>query len=71
MARDYKQEYDALAHAIVGDTGLSAILEAGRHMKAMDALRHIQTVAARNHVHIEDADATLHGIGLVCAEALS
>lgn len=29
--RDYKREYDALAHALVGNTGLSAITEASKH----------------------------------------
>lgn len=29
--RDYQQEYDTLAHALVGETGLSAITEAGKH----------------------------------------
>lgn len=31
--RDYRQEYDALAHALVGETGLSAITEAGKHAR--------------------------------------
>ena len=28
--RDYRQEYEALSRALVGDTGLSAIMEARR-----------------------------------------
>jgi hypothetical protein len=28
--RDYKQEYEALSHALVGETGASAILTAGK-----------------------------------------
>jgi len=39
--RDYKQEYNDLAVAIVGQTGLSAITEARKHLKMRDALYRI------------------------------
>lgn len=34
--RDYEQEYNALARALVGDTGLSAIMEASKHRKMLE-----------------------------------
>ena len=55
--RDYKGEYNALANALVGPTGLSAITEATRHRRLLDALREIARQMTSNELEREhDSD---------------
>lgn len=60
--QDYKGEYEALAHALVGNTGASAILEASRHQRLLTALHEIARQKLPCEISPKDrADADYEG----------